>query len=193
MDFTDPAFLTRLRERDAEAISALVRAYSRELYRAARGAGLAHDTAEDVVQSTLVVLLESVDRFEGRSAVRTWLFGILYNKIREQRRDLLRVAEQDPIDEVIESRFKTNGMWLRPPKDIEKGIAESEFRAHLQECLEALPSLHRSVFHLREIEEMSTEDIGNILEISITNSAVALHRARHKLRECLESKRVGPR
>lgn len=187
---SDPAFLDRLRSRDPETVSAVVRAYGRQLYRAARGAGLDQDSAEEVVQSTFLTLLESAGRFEGRSSARTWLFGILYNKLREHRRIQLRAEELDPIDEVIESRFDGTGSWLKPPADIEQAIAESEFRGYLEDCLKSVPPLQRSVFHLREMEEMSTEEICKILQITGTHFAVCLHRARHRLRECLESKGV---
>lgn len=188
--FEGPEFLKLLRDRDPEAVTAVVQSYGRQLYRATRGMGLDHDSAEEVVQSTFLTLLESAGHFEGRSTLRTWVFGILYNKVKECWRELRRAAEQDPIDEVVEARFDSSGRWLQPPEDVDKRIEASEFRKFLEACLDSLPVLHQSVFHLREVEEMSREEICKILEISDTHLGVILHRARHRLRECLESKGV---
>lgn len=171
-------------------MTALVHAYAKQLYRTGRGLGLDHDSTEEAVQSTFLTLLESAERFEGRSSTRTWLFGIFLNKVREHWKEIRRAGEQEAIDEVIESRFDTKGRWLQPPEDIEARIAASEFRVFLNACLEALPPLQRSAFHLREVEEMSTEEICKILEVSTTHCGVVLHRARHRLRECLEAKGI---
>lgn len=169
-------------------MTAVVDAYGKQLYRACRGLGLDHHSSEEAVQSTFLTLLESAGDFQGRSSLRTWLFGILYNKVREGWREARRASEQDPIDEVVESRFDVSGRWAQPPEDIENRIAASEFQAFLKQCLELLPALQQSAFHLREIEEMTTDEICKILEISNTHFGVILHRARHRLRECLESK-----
>ncbi len=77
----------REQKADAAALEQVVHAYLPQLLRAARGAGLAPELAEDVAQDTFVTFIETAPRFEGRSHVRTWLFGILYKKIAAARRD----------------------------------------------------------------------------------------------------------
>ena len=85
-DQDPPGLATAIRERDPAAIQGVVHTYLPQILRAAAGAGLEGQLAEDVAQSTFLTFLETAHRFEGRSRVRTWLFGILYRKIAEARR-----------------------------------------------------------------------------------------------------------
>ena len=85
-EFSTPEFLARLQHRDREAVRQVVHEYLPQILRAARGAGLDEHEADDVTQLTFLTFIETLPRFEGRSQVRTWLFGILYHKLREARR-----------------------------------------------------------------------------------------------------------
>ena len=186
---TDQAQLAaRIRERDPDAIRDVVHTYLPQILRAAMGAGLDRPVAEDVTQSTFATFIESAHRFEGRSHVRTWLFGILYKKIAETRRKLKRDAEFDDIDEVFEQRFSQGGFWTKPPRPVDAAVFEQEVRKGIDDCLEEVPDKQKMAFVLREIEEMDSEQICNILEVTRTNLGVLLHRVRNRLRECLESK-----
>ena len=109
----DPGFAARIRERDAQALEEVVRRYLPQILRAARSAGFAPQLAEDVAQDTFVTFIETAPRFEGRSHVRTWLFGILYKKMAAARRNLRRDNEMDDIEEVFEQRFDDAGSWTR--------------------------------------------------------------------------------
>ena len=176
-----------LRKRDPEALAQIVRENGRPLYRAARGMGFSQEEAEDLVQDVLATFLESLDRFEGRSQVRTWLFGILHNKVRERRREFYREQQNDPIDEVFESRFDAKGNWVQPPKDLDRMIASSEIAEALHRCMQDLPASQREVFVLREMQDLKTPEICKILGITVTNLSVLIHRARIRLRECMEA------
>ena len=105
----DPGFSASIRAGDPQAVETVVHTYLGQILRAARGAGLGPQRAEDVTQATFTTFLEAAPRFEGRSHVRTFLFGILYRKIAETRRGLARERQIDPIDEVFESRFDRAG------------------------------------------------------------------------------------
>jgi len=188
--FAAPEFIERLRCGDSEASRAVVHTYLPQIVRAARGAGLRAEEAEDVAQSTFVTFLEVVERFEGRSHIRTFLFGILYKKIAETRRRLARDNRADDIDNVMESRFRPDGRWLKPPRPIEDRLHGVEVRRQIDHCLECLPLQQRMAFVLREVEGLVTEEICKILDVSRTNFGVLLYRARNRLRECLESKGV---
>jgi RNA polymerase sigma-70 factor (ECF subfamily) len=190
MPFDDPNFAARIRERDPEAIRDVVHAYLPHLVRAARAAGLAPEEADDVAQATCMTFIESAPRFEGRSHVRTWLFGIMYRKIQEARRSIRRSEEMDDIDSVVESRFSAKGGWIRPPGPVDMDLYRSEIRDRLRDCLDAVPDRQRSAFVLKEIEGLKTDEICNIMEVSVTNLGVLLHRARNHLRECLEGKGI---
>jgi RNA polymerase sigma-70 factor (ECF subfamily) len=183
-----PDFLSRFRERDPAVIQTLAGLYLRQIFRAARGAGLDTARAEDVVQATFATLIETAPRFEGRSHIRTWLFGILYRKISEVRRDVEKDRRADDIDEVMESRFKPDGTWLHPPQPVETAFEAVEIREAIAGCLEDVPTSQRMVFILREVEEFSTKEICKILDVSRTNFGVLIYRARNRLRECLEAK-----
>ncbi len=142
----DPDFAARVRERDAESLQEVVRAYLPQVLRAARGAGLPPQLAEDVTQDTFVTFIETAHRFEGRSHVRTWLFGILYKK--DAARRLRRDQEMDDIDDVFEQRMafvlrEVEGMDTREICKILEvtrtnlGVLLHRVRNRLRECLEA--------------------------------------------------------
>jgi RNA polymerase sigma-70 factor (ECF subfamily) len=188
----DPDFAARIRERDAQALEEVVRRYLPQILRAAGGAGLARQLAEDIAQDTFVTFIETAPRFEGRSHVRTWLFGILYKKIAAARRNLGRDNEMDDIEEVFEQRFDDAGSWTRPPLPVDAAVYAGEVRQGIDGCLDQVPTNQRMAFVLREIEGMPTQEICKILEVTRTNLGVLLHRVRNRLRECLEAKGIEP-
>ena len=104
-ELRSPDLAARVRSGDPEALQKVVKAYLRQIVRAARGAGLGPEEADDVAQATFVTFLENRERFEGRSTVRTWLFGILFRKVAEARRGFQRDRRNDPIEDVMERRF----------------------------------------------------------------------------------------
>lgn len=185
---TPPALLERLRRRDPEALAEAVRDHARALYRAARAMGFSEHEAEDLAQDVFLTFLEKLDGFEGRSQLRTWLFGILHRKALERRRAAAADERTDPIDEVFESRFDANGKWSRPPADLERLFLSAELGVLIRGCMDGLPATQREAFVLREVEGLETADICKILEVSVTHFGVLMHRARARLRECLESK-----
>ncbi len=186
----DPRFPALIRAGDRDAIQTVVRAYLSQILRAARGAGLDAQQAEDVTQATFATFIESAHRFEGRSHVRTWLFGILYKKIAEARRGLGRDRQMDDIDEVVEGRFGDTGSWIRPPRPADADLLDEEIRGAISDCLDAAPDQQRIAFIFREVEGLSTDEICKILGVTSTNLGVMLYRIRNRLRECLEAKGV---
>ena len=187
-DSDPPGLAAAIRERDPEAIQAVVHAYLPQILRAAAGAGLGAQLAEDVAQSTFLTFLETAHRFEGRSRVRTWLFGILYRKIAEARRKTGREQATEDIDAVFEQKFDANGSWIQPPRPVDSEVYASEVRREIEGCLDTVPTKQRMAFVLREVEELGTEEICKILDVTRTNLGVLLHRVRMRLRECLETK-----
>lgn len=177
----------RLRQRDAATLRRVVEDLARPLYRAARGMGFGQADAEDLVQDVFATFMTTLDRFEGRSRVSTWIFGILHRKAQERRRELARDDAQDPIDESFESQFDQAGSWRTPPVDLERLIASSELGDAIQGCVEQLPLPLREVFVLREMQDLTTNEICKILGRTVTHVGVQLHRARARLRSCLEA------
>ena len=152
--------------------------------------GFGREEAEDLVQEVFLTFLETLDRFEGRSRTRTWLFGILHRKALERRRSQSRERQKDPIDEVMESRFDSRGNWVRPPVDLQRLIESRELGEAIKDCMGDLTVPQREVFVLRDMQDLESEEICKILGVTRTNMFVLIYRARGRLRECLEKKEV---
>lgn len=188
MDFTSSQFIEQLKCRNSEAIERVVRSYTEALYRGALGLGFDPLTSEELVQSVWVTFFDVAATFEGRSHVRTFIFGIMYNKALELRREKKKIENTDPIEEVMESRFDSTGRWSKPPVDPEQFLVASQTMELIQKCIDALPINQRMAFCLREIDDHGSSDICNILGVTVTNLGVLLYRAKNRLRECIEGK-----
>jgi RNA polymerase sigma-70 factor (ECF subfamily) len=193
MSLEDPELTNAIRARDPEALGAVVREHLPMLLRAARASGLPADRAEDAVQETFLTFLRRAHEFDGRARVRTWLYGILLNKAARERAGVRQAEETEEIDTVVEARFDASGRWSRPPRGPDARADVPRVRGWLDECLGILPDRRRSAFVLREVEELETEEICKILEITPNNLGVLLFRARNGLRECLEAKGLRSR
>jgi RNA polymerase sigma-70 factor (ECF subfamily) len=158
--------------------------------------------AEDAVQETLLAALEGGARFAGKSALRTWLTGILKHKIVDQLRRQTREQpyandggdEASSETEAIEELFHRDGHWQQFPRDWgspDRAYENSEFWAAFEKCAQGLPQRTARVFMMREVMDLSTEEICKELNITATNCWVMLHRARLAFRECLETNWFG--
>jgi RNA polymerase sigma-70 factor (ECF subfamily) len=190
-DIDDPVFVARLRERDPGAMETVVSLYLPQAVRAARASGLLAQEADDVVQSAFATFIEKISEFEGRSKVRTWLFGILYRKILEFGRQIQRLRQLDDSSDLDNSRFHPDGTWARPPQAADMALYQREIGNHIQDCIEGVPHKYRMAFVFREVELMETGDICQILDVTPSNFGVLIHRARNQLRDCLEAKGIG--
>ena len=151
--------------------------------------------AEDAVQETLLAALEGRERFSGRSSLRTWLTGILKHKIidhlrRSGREQPLVSADDDRSEaDAVDALFVEDGHWREFPAQWgspAKAFENSRFWSAFELCLQRLPARTAKVFTMREVMEMTTDEICQELDITTTNCWVMLHRARLMLRECLE-------
>lgn len=153
--------------------------------------------AEDVVQETLLAALESLDRFRGEAAPRTYLVGILKRKIADRFRSKAKMPfaelpDEDEFDiSIFDVLFKGNDHWApdgRPTAwpSAEQALSDRQFWAVLEACMTALPRKTAMVFVHREVLGEEIADICKNLDVSATNCSVMLYRARMSLRECLE-------
>lgn len=165
-----------------------VRAHAGFLLRAARGMGLSAVDAEELVSDVFAAFLEALPRFEGRSSVRTFLYGILYRKACERGRRAAREQAVDPADELFETRFGFAGHWSRPSQGPAEEADARETASLIEFCLKQLTFAQRAAFVLKEVEGESSESARNILGVEDTHLRVLLFRARNRLRECLEEK-----
>ena len=191
MGIESPELATGIRASDPQTQRLVVETYLPQILRAARAAGLDLATAEDVAQSTFLTFFEKAATFEGRSQVRTWLFGILYRKIQETRRKGLRDTPTDEIEAIVDRRFDERGNWATPPQDIGKILEGAEAREAIDGCLKEVPTPQRMAFVLREVEGLVSEEICKILDVTRTNLGVLIFRARNRLRECLEARGIS--
>lgn len=171
-----------------------VQALRPQLLRFAR-AQLRNDAwAEDAVSDTLLAALEKPQAFAGASQLKTWLVGILKHKLIDQLRRHTREAtltsddDEADLDDLL---FAADGHWREAPKDWgdpEHALREREFFQVLEACVQHLPGVQGRVFMMREWLELETEEICKELSITPTNLWVLLHRARLRLRDCLQSR-----
>jgi RNA polymerase sigma-70 factor (TIGR02943 family) len=149
--------------------------------------------AEDAVSDTLLAALEKPQSFAGNSQLKTWLVGILKHKVVDQLRrhsreaTLLTSDDGEDLDELL---FKPDGHWREAPRDWgdpEAACGQRQFFQVLEACIEHLPPTQGRVFMMREWLELETDEICKELAITSTNLWVLLHRARLRLRECLQS------
>ena len=152
--------------------------------------------AEDVVQETLLAAVAERSGFSGKSAYKTWLVGILKHKIidvirKRSREQPLVAGEEASESETVDELFAADGHWQRFPSDWgnpEKSLENKKFWEVFERCLEVMPARTARVFMMREVLEVTSEDICKELAITQTNLWVMLHRARLSLRGCLEAK-----
>ncbi|MEM9993031.1 MAG: RNA polymerase factor sigma-70 [Acinetobacter pittii] len=155
--------------------------------------------AEDVVQEALTSAFQHLDSFKGRAAFKTWVFAILKNKIIDvirQKSRLVAMTElfKDEESELsIDALFDASGHWHKYEapqawQSPEEMIEQADFWIIFEACLNHLPAKYAQVFMMREVIELSSNEICSKLELSISNFNVLMYRSRTRLRECLENK-----
>jgi RNA polymerase sigma-70 factor (ECF subfamily) len=197
----DQQLVQRAQAGDQDAFAALVRRHGPSMVRLARMYVPSSALADDVVQETWLAVVRGLERFEGRSSFKTWLYRILVNRaktrgVREHRSipfaSLGSGHEDDDAEgpSVDPSRFGDDGGWLSPPRrweeDPEAALRSKETRRLVEEAIAELPERQRLVITLRDLEGLSGEEVRNALDLSETNQRVLLHRARAKVRQALE-------
>ncbi len=165
---------------------------------------LRNDTwAEDAVSETMLAALAKPQSFGNRSQLKTWLVGILKHKLvdilRQRRREVSLDEQQEGADgaeELDALMFKADGHYVTPPADWgrpDAALQSRQFFEVLEACCQKLPPALARVFMMREWLELSSEEICKELGLTPTNLYVQLHRARLRLRECLEQNWFNPR
>jgi RNA polymerase sigma-70 factor, ECF subfamily len=201
----ETVLLNLLRQRDEMAFAQLIEQYHSSLVRLA--CIYVHDTtiAEEIAQETWLAVLQGMDRFEGRSSLKTWIFTILTNKAKTRSQRENRTLSYTDLEESLQAaptvdpkRFKDPsadkwanhwaagaepGSWAGIPEDV---LLSHETIDLIRGTIEALPENQRLVITLHDQDELSTQEICNILGISETNQRVLLHRARARVRQALE-------
>jgi RNA polymerase sigma-70 factor, ECF subfamily len=197
----DRELVAALRAGDEDAFARIIREWNPSMLRVARIFVPTQALAEEVVSETWVRMLGALDRFEGRSSLKTWVFRILVNtaKTRAQREGRVlpfsALSEPGRVPEaaVDPDRFRPEddprrpGHWSSPPRDLpEERLLAAETRAKIEEAIDALPTTQAAVIRLRDVDGWTAEEVRNALDLSDVNQRVLLHRARAKVRQALE-------
>jgi RNA polymerase sigma-70 factor (ECF subfamily) len=191
---TDDALVVAGIRRGDEAVFAhVVTTYSNQLLRLAQDFVRTRAVAEEVVQETWLAVLDGIDRFEGRSTFKTWLFRILVNKaktrgVREARTiPFSSLAPEGDETAVPEDRFRGAdnewpGHWASPPRALDtvpdERLLAKELRQHISGALETLPESQRIVVTLRDVAGWDADEVCDVLGLSEGNQRVLLHRGR---------------
>ncbi|MFN8223986.1 MAG: sigma-70 family RNA polymerase sigma factor [Gaiellales bacterium] len=197
----DARLVDGLRARDEGAFMELVERYGPPLRRFITGFVRVPAVADDVLQDTWIGVLRGIDRFEGRSSLKTWLFRIAANTaktraVREGRSVPFSSLRDEPERAVDPSRFLPSddpewpGHWATPPTDWARGpearLLSRETRDVIADAIESLPESQRLVITLRDVEGFPADEVEALLEVSEGNQRVLLHRARSRVRAALE-------
>ena len=190
----DQGLLERLQAGDEAAFRTLVDRHDAALRRVARTFVRTNAAADDVVQETWLAVVRGLSNFEGRAALRTWIFSILINRartyaVRDARSVPFSALERDDAPTVDADAFGADGRWTSaPPRletDPESGLLAGELRRQLLGAVDALPPAQRAVITLRDLVGLPAEEVCALLELSDGNQRVLLHRARGTVRTAL--------
>lgn len=177
----------RLRAGDDSAFVALVGLYQPRMLRLAETTVGSRAVAEEVTQDTWLAVLRGVERFEGRSSLKTWLFHILLNRARSAASREQRAGRPD--ESIVEDRFDRSGAWATPPEPwadrVDDRVVAERLAARVQQLLPELPDSQRQVVVLRDLEGLPSGEVAGIIGVSDGNQRVLLHRGRARLRQLL--------
>ncbi len=185
----DTDLLKRLLAGEQQAFRVLVSTYQGAM-QAVAYAIVGNRHADEVVQDAWLSVVRNLSSFEGRSSLKTWLLTITANhaknRYKQNRREVLLDDLPSPHGSVDDERFSSDGHWLLAPfawhQDSPQALlTEEELRECLEQTLLSLPQLQCSVLVLRERQGLELEEICNLLEISLSNARVLVHRARLKV------------
>jgi RNA polymerase sigma-70 factor (ECF subfamily) len=188
----DAELVARARQRDATAFEALVDRYQDKVYRLAFRFVRNETEAKEIVQETLLSVWRKLDGFKGESQFSSWLYRVTSNaalmRLRSQRRHP-EVSTEELEPGFLDTRTASHGElgsigenWARRP---DEELLSEELRRQLQDAIDALPEIYRTVFLVRDVDGFSTEETAEALGISVPTVKTRLHRARIALREAI--------
>ena len=197
--------IAALRDGDENAFAHLVDRYHASMVCVARAYVASKEAAEDVVQDAWLGVIQGLDRFEGRSSLKTWMFRIVINKARtrggREARSIPFSSLGDDQPSVDPDRFAHSGRWAgwwlsedAVTQVPDRLVLAKETREMIDAVIATLPPNQRLVITLRDVQGLTAEEACDLLGVSETNQRVLLHRARTRVRSALEEyvgERVG--
>jgi RNA polymerase sigma-70 factor (ECF subfamily) len=191
----DAELIAALRRGDESAFAQLIDDLSPGLLRMARMYVRVEQVAGEVLQETWFAVLRGIDRFEGRSSLKTWIFRILINTAktrgqRESRSIPFSAAASGDEPSVDPDRFLASGAWRLGPEEWaspEEELLQGETRDSILRAIDGLPEGQRAVITMRDIEGIPADEVSETLGITDGNQRVLLHRARSRVRQEIEA------
>jgi RNA polymerase sigma-70 factor, ECF subfamily len=188
---TDAALVDRLRDGDEAAFVTLVDRYHEPMVRLARSMVSSQAVAEEAVQDTWLGVVRGIERFEGRSSIKTWLFRILVNRARTAGAREERSVPLDAEYAVDPAHFDARGQWVEPVErwrqEFDERLESAVWAPILRSALAQLPARQRTVVVLRDVEGLTSDEVCSVLGISGGNQRILLHRGRSRMREMLDA------
>ena len=185
---TDEDLVARARTKDFAAFEELVERYEDKIFRLAFRFVRNETEAKEIVQDTFLLVWRKLDTFKGDSQFGSWLYRVASNtalmRLRAQRRHPEISTEELPVDYLDNyGQVPAAGEnWAKRPDD---ELQSDELRRRIQKAVDELPEIYRTVFLIRDVEGLSTEETAEVLEISIPTVKTRLHRARLALRDAI--------
>lgn len=185
---TDEDLVARARTKDYAAFEELVDRYEDKIFRLAFRFVRNETEAKEIVQDTFLLVWRKLDTFKGDSQFGSWLYRVATNtalmRLRAQRRHPEISTEELPVDYLDNyGQLPAAGEnWAKRPDD---ELQSDELRRRIQKAVDELPEIYRTVFLIRDVEGLSTEETAEVLEISIPTVKTRLHRARLALRDAI--------
>jgi RNA polymerase sigma factor (sigma-70 family) len=180
-EITDAQIIAEILNGNKEKYALLMRKYNQRLYRICKGYISDEAEIEDVMQETYIKAFQNLAKFENRSQFSTWLTKILINEC------LQRIKKMKKINSFENNEVNKTIMNLSDNQNPETNALNKELKLVLEKNIAALPEKYKIVFLMREVEQLSTEEAAELLDLSVSNIKIRLKRAKTMLRESLEN------
>lgn len=185
----DPTLVERVRTGDKSAFEILMHRYEDRVFRLAVGMLKNREDAMDAVQDAFLNVYRKIDTFRGESAFSTWLYKIALNSVYMKLRSRARHEQTESLDDLEAILDPAAIRILMPPRGwserADDTLLRKELSLKLREAVDALPEEYRAIFNLREVEELSNQEVADILGLGLAATKTRLHRARLFLRQRL--------
>lgn len=189
---TDDELVALARKKDYAAFEELLNRYEDKVYRLAFRFVRNDSDAKEILQDTFLSIWRKLDTFKGDSQFSSWLYRVAANaalmRLRAQRRHPEISTDELPsgfLDQYQHADLPPAGEnWARRP---DEHLQSDELRRHIQAATDALPEIYRTIFLVRDVEGLSTEETAELLDISVPTVKTRLHRARMALREAISA------
>lgn len=183
-DYSDREIIEKILNGNTSLFEVLMRRYNQRLFRIQRSYISDEEAVKDTLQQTYLKTYQNLDSFRGESQFSTWITRIAINEALKYLNKKKRYSDIHKVSGVISKKSHADNNENTP----EENMIRSDMRSLLEEAIDQLPPKYRSVYMMREVEGMDTEETAKCLEISKSNTKVRLHRARKKIRKTLEEK-----